>query len=138
MKIDPASACPPFARLARTALADLTRPPAASPSPPPVEEAFAALPGWWVTAGYWDRDEVEAWFAGPEGLPAQPPTSSSPASNPCPRLTTHRGAEAPLIAKAQLTGAVHAGDREPVLFSIVRLCSQVGLGSDPNRIADRM
>lgn len=24
-----------------------------------------ALPGWWVSAGYWDREAVEDWFARP-------------------------------------------------------------------------
>lgn len=29
------------------------------------EPRLEALPGWWVSAGYWDREAVEDWFARP-------------------------------------------------------------------------
>ena len=59
MKIDLARACVPYEAVSPSELAG----PAASRSWRPATPSPAALPGWWVTAGYWDRDAVEGWFA---------------------------------------------------------------------------
>jgi hypothetical protein len=63
MKIDPACAYVPFETVSSpSALAELAAPPR---SWKPAEPSLEALPGWWVSAGYWDRDAVEGWFARP-------------------------------------------------------------------------
>ncbi|PZQ56773.1 MAG: hypothetical protein DI570_20740 [Phenylobacterium zucineum] len=65
MRIDPARAylpCEPAGAPA-SCERDAVGAPARSWRPAPAGPAQEALPGWWVTAGYWDREAVEGWFA---------------------------------------------------------------------------
>jgi hypothetical protein len=62
MKIDFAHAYVPCEAAPASSITDLIVSPASPRSWRPAEEPLEALPGWWVTAGYWDRDAVEDWF----------------------------------------------------------------------------